>query len=208
MKGATMTDPITPPPATDGTPPPEGSEGAPAPDANAEIIAALKELGVEPDADGKIDPADHVKLVTTVKTLREQVKTHEAAERKLLEEQEEARKKALPEQERLIEEARQAGREEALAESRVQMIETLVTATATASNLADPADVKVMLGDLSALADEAAVKKAVAKLAADKPYLLKPQAPGAKLEQGPRGTAKSGSGDDFIRASVSKRRAG
>jgi hypothetical protein len=207
MKGATMTDPITPPPAEPDAPPAPDADGAPAPDANAEIIAALKELGVEPDADGKIDPADHVKLVTTVRTLREQVRNHEAAERKLMEEQEAERKKALPEQERLIEEARQAGREEALAEAKAQMIETLVTATATASNFADPADVKAML-DLSALADEAAVKKAVAKLAADKPYLLKPQAPGAKLEQGPRGTAKSGAGEDFIRASVSKRRAG
>jgi hypothetical protein len=207
MKGATMTDPITPPPAEPDAPPAPDADGAPAPDANAEIIAALKELGVEPDADGKIAAADHVKLGTTMRTLREQVRAHEAAERKLLEEQEAERKKALPEQERLIEEARQAGREEALAEAKAQMIETLVTATATASNFADPADVKAML-DLSALADEAAVKKAVAKLAADKPYLLKPQAPGAKLEQGPRGTAKSGVGEDFIRASVSKRRAG
>jgi membrane protein involved in colicin uptake len=207
MTDTAVTD--TPPPVEGDAPPePEGTGDGQAPE--TDVLAALKELGVEPDKDGKIDPADHVKLVSTLKTLREQIKTHEAAERKATEQAEAERKKALPEQERLLEEARKAGREEALKETHAASIATLVTAMATASNFADPADAKTML-NLEELADEAAVRKAVAALATSKPYLLKPAPAGARLEQGPRGTGKSSdgtSGDDFLRNTINRKRAG
>ena len=167
---------------------------------DAEILAALKDLGVEPDADGKIDPKDHVALVTTVKTLRDQVRAHEAAERRREEELEEQRRKELPEQERMIEEARAAGRAEALSEARIEMVGVQITSAATEAGFADPADAASFLGDLSKIKDP---KAAVAKLAEAKPYLLKPAAPaGVKVEQGPRGTAKPGGEVDFIKAAV------
>ena len=198
-------------PAAPEAPTPEGSpapDPAPAPEPTPEEedpLAVLKELGVEPDENGKINPADHLKLVKALHDLREQAR---GAERKAKDAAETARLKALPEQERALEEARKAGREEALKETHAASIATLVTAVATASNFADPADAKTML-DLDSLTDEAAVKKAVAALASSKPYLLKPAQGGGRLEQGPRGTGKTGdSNDDFLRASINRKRAG
>lgn len=199
----------TPPPEAGEQPqgeqsPPEAGEQSAPSDGAAE---ALAELGIEPDEQGRIPLADHTKLVNTVKTLREQIKTHEAAQRKATEEAERERLESLSEQERAIEEARKSGYEAALAEQREVLIRTQVMAAATAANFADPNDAAIYL-PLDSLADEAAVKKAVAKLAEDKPYLLRPTAPGPKLEQGPRGTGPASSSEDWLAAAFKKKRAG
>jgi hypothetical protein len=172
---------------------------------SAEVLA---ELGIEPDEDGKITLADHTKLLNTVRTLREQAKAHEAAQRKAAEEAEKARVESLSEQERAIEEARKAGYETALSEQREVLVRTQVMAAATAANFADPEDAAVYL-NVADLSDEAAVKKAVAKLAEDKPYLLRPAQPNPKLEQGPRSQGKPNAGTgDWLGDALRKKRAG
>lgn len=182
------TPPETPPPAPDGAP---------------DVSAVLSELGIELK-DGMVDPSDHVAMYAALKTLREQVKGHEAATRKA---EQKARLEAMSEQERAVEEARQAGYEEALLAQREVVTRTLVTAAATAANFADPADALRYL-DPKELEDEAAVAKAVTKLAADKAYLLKPSPQGPMLEQGPRGSGKpDAESGDWLGAAIRRKRA-
>lgn len=169
---------------------------------------ALAELGIQPDEQGRIPLADHTKLVNTVKTLREQVKSQEAAQRKAEQEIEKARLASLGEAERAIEEARKAGREEAMAEQRNVILGAQVVAHAAAAGFADPDDVRRLLST-DDLADEAAVKAAVAKLAKDKPYLLKSRVGGGgRVEQGPQGAKPSSEGTDWLGDRIRNKRAG
>ena len=181
--------------------PPDGGEQPQAtpPD---ETTALLSELGVELK-DGMIDPKDHVAMYKAMRELREQAKTHEEATRKATEK---ARLEAMSEQERAIEEARQEGYQKALEEQRGVVLRTQVTAAALASNFADPEDALRYL-DVASLTDEAAVKKAVDKLATDKPYLLKQGPATPSLEQGPRGSKPPGGGD-WLGDAIRKKRAG
>lgn len=199
----------TPPPTPETPPAPQQQDGQQQqqqqqPDPVAE---ALAELGIQPDEQGRIPLADHQKLVSTVKTLREQIKSHDAAQRKAQEEAEKARLESLSEQERAVEEARKAGYEAALAEQREVIVRTQVVAAATLANFADPDDALRYL-DVESLTDDAAVKKAVAKLAEDKAYLLKPTLGTPPLEQGPRNTAPTGGSGDFLADAIRRRRAG
>lgn len=114
----------------------------------------------------------------TIKELKQQIAAVTAS-------QEEARLASLTEQERAIEEARNAGRSEAMAEVRRDLVKAQVTAAAAAAGFADPGDAAGFL-TLDDLDSEDAIKDAVTGLAQAKPYLLRKAAP-QPLEQGPRG---------------------
>lgn len=194
----------------DDTTAPEHIETPPATEdqQRAEATAAsLKELGIEPDEQGRIPLADHQKLLTTLSTLREQVKSHETAKRKSDAEAEKARVAALTEQEQALEAARKEGYEKATSEQRGLLLRTQVLAAATGAQFADPEDAVRYL-DLDALTDEASVKAAVTELAKTKAYLLK--APGRPpIEQGPQsGRQQSASGGDWLFDELNKKRRG
>lgn len=137
----------------------------------------------EPVEQQQDDPAEPLKKALhserqTVKELKQQLAA-------LSKQQEEQRLASMSEQERAIEEAKAAGRAEAMAQVQRDLTRAQVTAAAAAAGFADPADASGFL-PLDDLADEQAVKDAVAQLAQTKPYLLKKAAP-ASIPQGPQG---------------------
>lgn len=179
----------------------ETTEGAPdssveQPALTAEESAVLKAYGITPDAEGRITVGDHLKLINTVKTLREEIRASgEQAEKSRLE--------SLPDQERLIEQAKAEARAEVEAQYRSSLVKTQAESAAIAAGFADPADIAGFL-DLSSLTTEEEVKAAVLALAETKPYLLKKATPSAPpIGQGPKAPANPiQSPSDWLRSAV------
>jgi hypothetical protein len=147
-----------------------------------EQVQMLDQLGVQL-RDGMVDPAEHLKMFSSIRALRDQVKAHEGEKRA-------SELAAMSETERAVTEARQAGYDAAVAESRDTVTGALVSAAAAAAGFLNPADAGRFL-DLSAIED---VEGAVAALAKERPYLTRvAAAPG--LPQGPRGAAIASDSD-------------
>lgn len=179
-----------------GAPPAETPP--PAPSLSESQVAVLKEHGIEVPEDGRIPVSDHLKLLNTLSNLRQQSKTFE-------QEREQARLAGLNEAERKIEEARIAGKTEAESQYRVEVTKANIKAEAAAANFLDPGDAFGMIPDLSALDSEDKVREAVAKLAAEKPYLLKPtKGTPPKVEQGQQGSSNTDGPSDWMRGVLAR----
>lgn len=182
-EGVTPETPTTEPPKSGLTP---------------EQEAVLKEHGITVPDDGKISVADHVKLLNALNSLKGQVKQSDA-------DREAARLAAMSEAERKVEEARAEGRAEAEREAAAKVAKARIAAAAAAKGFNDPADAFSMIEDYSSLDAEEAVKAAVEKLAAEKPYLIKKVA--TPLEQGPQGggqQAATGNANAWLRGELSR----
>lgn len=190
-----MTVPATETPPVEGTPAP--TPEPPKSSLTPEQQAVLKDHGVTVPEDGKISVEDHVKLLNALSSLKGQVKQTEA-------EKEQARLAALSEVDRKIEEAKAAGREEAKAETQKELAKARIAAAAAAKGFNDPNDAFSMIEDYSSLDAEDAVKAAVERLAAEKPYLIKKA--GAGLEQGPQGgsSPRAGDANAWLRGELTK----
>ncbi len=167
---------------------------------SADQEAVLREHGIEVPADGKIAVTDHLKLLNTLGTLKSRVRTIES-------EKEQERLAAMSEADRKIEEARLAGRTEAESAYKVEVTKAKVTAAAAAAQFNDPADAHSMIPDLSALEAEEDIKAAVAKLAEQKPYLVK-QAPKPTPPAGPQSKVRDGeakTATDWLRSTLEAR---
>jgi hypothetical protein len=148
--------------------------------------AVLDEHGITPSADGVINIADHVKLLTTLSNLRQQVRTPKGttvAEGDVVD----------PDQ------IRQETRREVEAEMRLDVTRAQVVAAAASAGFADQEDAPRMLA-LAELDSADKVKEAVSSLAEEKRYLLAKRV--APLEQGVQVSGQKEAPGDWIRQIV------
>jgi hypothetical protein len=128
---------------------------------------------------------------------RESRKALEVEVKKLRAEMEKAKLAELPEQERILAEAKAAGYAEAEERFNKQLFDARVVGAATAKNFHDPA-LALSLLDLPVAAPEGEISTALDVLAAERPYLVKQQAPAPAIAQGVMGDGPV-SADDWLR---------
>lgn len=121
-------------------------------------------------------------------------------------EADELRKKHQTTEERALEDAKKAGRAEALAETNAKLVRSEVKALA-AGKLADPADAAALLGDLDRFVvkgevDGAAIAKAIDELVKAKPYLAAGGSRATALPGGGKTTSSGQSFNDTLRRKI------
>jgi hypothetical protein len=188
----------------DGNPTPPNNPFAPQPETPIETPpavelsdeqrAVLAEHGITPSEDGTINVADHVKLLSSLSSLRQQVRKTPKAPTPAADPEGEQTPPVDPEA------IRAETRAEVEAEMRVELTKSQVVAAAAAAGFADPKDAVNLVGDLADLTDVSAVEAAVKKLAEEKNYLLRKTVP--SMEQGPQSSGTPATGGDWIRQVV------
>jgi hypothetical protein len=153
---------------------------------------------------GESEPTAYEKALEAERTERKKL---EVELKKRVAQDEKARLAAMDENARAVEEAKLAARQEVTAEYEAKILGLRVQARA--SSFHDPSLVAGLL-ELPADASDDEIDKALEKVAAAKPYLVK--APGAgvpPLAQGPRGTPPGpADAGDWLRTMVNEKRQG
>lgn len=182
----TGTSTTTPPPATTTTPPPGGA------------------------ANGTTGPTTQQDDPTTAGLLAD-LRSERQKRQKLEADLETERKSRMTAEERVVAEAKAAGRAEAAAEFAAERARLHAMATA-AGKVVDPGDAVALLGDLSRFVDKSGdidakeIEKAVSQLVKDKPYLAPAGTKPGPLPGGGQAPTTGQSFDSLIRDMANRRR--